>query len=197
MRKFLVEKIYSNLNDYSNKINEFHFLKNPINNNFKKSGGVYFFFENFKTLNLDYLKIIYIGITKNNENNRLEKHQKGDASSFRKHVSESLEKLTKVAPSPNIIDDYIHNLPYLFIPISNDNDIKTIEKATIEIISNFNQEDKIKPVNESWLGNSSGDDKIIKSQLWNWHHVSNFKISNIENYNKIIDLLNFYIIKLK
>ena len=89
MREQLIINLYNLLSNL-NKKQQYNYLKNTINNNF--NCGIYFFFEPDNMINETQLKISYIGITKKNKNNRLEKHQKNGPSSFRDHVKKALIK---------------------------------------------------------------------------------------------------------
>ena len=104
----------------------FQYLKRSIPSNF--DCGIYFFFDEALTISKDQFKITYIGITKNNKHNRLERHQINGPSSFRDHVNEAFENRVGGISSPEYVNLYIHNLPYLFVSINDIYDLKLMIK---------------------------------------------------------------------
>jgi hypothetical protein len=189
MREQLIINLYNLLSNL-NKKQQYNYLKSPINKNF--NCGIYFFFEPDNMINDTQSRISYIGITKNNKNNRLEKHQKGgtSSSSFRKHVKEALLVKHNVNFRVEMISEYIHNLPFLFIPIKNEKNISEIENHCIQIISNANQKTIHKP-QDTWLGFYIDDD-LKNSHIWNVQQVLNYDESK-NDYDSTLNLLMEYI----
>jgi hypothetical protein len=188
MRQKSVEDLYKILEKLKCS-QEFQFLSKPVPTNYMC--GIYFFFDKITPILSKQYKITYIGISSNNKNNRLEKHQKGN-SSFRDHVKEALSNRYSSSEKCEI-DDYIHHLPYLFVTIKNTEELSRIEKGTIEIISNYNKQPIHIPRKE-WLGYNHKNDKIIKSHIWNIRHTGNY--SDKKDYNQILMLLEEYIEKM-
>jgi hypothetical protein len=184
MRQKSVEDLYKILEKLKCS-QEFQFLSKPVPINYMC--GIYFFFDKITPILSKQYKITYIGISNNNKNNRLEKHQKGE-SSFRDHVKEALSNLYSNSEKSKI-DGYIHKLPYLFVTVNNTADLRLIEKGTIEIISNYNKQPIHIPSKE-WLGYNHKNGKIIKSHIWNIHHTGNY--SDKKDYNQILMLLEEY-----
>ncbi len=193
MRKQLITRLYEILENHKNTFG-YKYLLNPIPNDFKC--GIYFFFDNLTTIENDQFKITYIGITKNNKNNRLEKHKINGPSSFRDHVNESLINFQGFS-TPAIVDSYIHNLPYLFIKIPNVVDLKEIEKTTIGLVSNINKISPINIPNKNWLGYHHSQSIIPKAHIWNIQHAKtgenkfnaincNDPLSKLAEYSKLM-----------
>ena len=184
MRKQLIQRLYEILNNHV-KNHGYNYLRNQIPKDF--NCGIYFFFEKITQIENNQFKITYIGITKKNNNNRLEKHQINGPSSFRDHVGEAINNRNGVVNNLSI-DQYIHNLPYVFITI---NDIKTleiIEKRMIELVSNFNQVPAIHIHNKEWLGYLHLRSKIPKSHIWNIQNAGGNYSEKI-NYSDALDKL--------
>ncbi len=187
MRQQLIERLYEILKNHETK-HEYNYLKDPIPKKF--TSGIYFFFDKKTPIKNNQFKITYIGITSPNENNRLEKHKKSDgASSFRVSVKEAIsikfglnEKLS--------VNNYIHNLPYLFIIINDVKDITEIEQRTIELVSNYELAQQIHVPNDEWLGYSSKKEKVRASHIWNSQYVKNYNAVN--KYSEALDKLNHY-----
>ena len=128
MRNLLIERLYLILKNHEVN-NGYFYLSHSIPKNF--SCGIYFFFDTINSILVNQFKITYIGITKNNKNNRLKKHQKNGPSSFRDHIGEAFKN--KVGETNNLsldllVDKYIEGLPYLFIRIDDINTLELIEK---------------------------------------------------------------------
>lgn len=187
MREQFIINLYNLLSNFKKK-QKYNYLKNPINKNY--NCGIYFFFDTENKISDTQLKISYIGKTKNNSNNRLEKHQKGNASSFREHVKKALVEKHNVNFSDEMISGYIHNLPFLFIPIKNETHLKDIENHCIQIISNSNQKSIHKPY-DKWLGFYI-DDELKNSHIWNVQQVTNYNESK-NDYESSLNLLMEYI----
>ena len=187
MRQQLIERLYEILKNHETK-HGYHYLKDPIPQKF--TSGIYFFFDKKTPIKNNQYKITYIGITSPNENNRLEKHKKNDdASSFRKSVKEAISNRLDLNGTLSV-NNYIHDLPYLFIVIHDSEDITNIEKRTIEIVSNYNQDHQIDVPNVEWLGYSSDKEKVRISHLWNSHFVKKYNLDN--KYSEALDKLIHY-----
>jgi hypothetical protein len=192
MRNLLIERLYQILKNH--EVNNGHFyLQNPIPTSF--TCGIYFFFDKITPISEDQFKITYIGITKNNKNNRLEKHQYKGPSSFRDHVGEAIENRNGVSNNL-LIDQYIHNLPYIFITINDIDDLKMIETRTIELVSNYNQIPAIHIPNKEWLGYLHLQSIIPKAHIWNIQNAGG-KYSAKFNYSDLLDKLKKYSLMMK
>ena len=191
MREQFVRSLHEILYKYK-EIQGFEYLNRPIPSNFKC--GIYFFFDELLTIPNDQFKITYIGITKNNKNNRLEKHQINGPSSFRDHVGEAIKNRFGGNSSPEYINKYIHHLPYLFVSINDIDDLKLIEKRSIELISNYNKDFKIHIPNENWLGYHHKNSIIPQAHIWNIQHAGNYD-ENL-NYLEALDKLKTYSIEM-
>jgi len=187
MRKQLIQRLYEILNNHV-KNHGYNYLRNQIPKDF--NCGIYFFFEKITQIENNQFKITYIGITKKNNNNRLEKHQINGPSSFRDHVGEAINNRNGVVNNLSI-DQYIHNLPYIFITIKNIDDLKLIEKRTIELVSNFYQAPSIHIPNKDWLGYSHTQSIIPKAHIWNIQHAGG-KYSDKNNHSDPLDKLSYY-----
>jgi hypothetical protein len=192
MRNLLIEQLYLILKNHEVNIGYFY-LKNPIPASF--SCGIYFFFDKITPISEDQFKITYIGITKNNKNNRLEKHQKKGPSSFRDHVKEAIENKNGVANNL-LINDYIHNLPYVFITINDIKMLEIIEKRTIELVSNFDQIHAIHIPNKDWLGYFHLRSIIPEAYIWNIQNAGGNYSEKI-NYSDALDKLKKYSLMMK
>jgi hypothetical protein len=195
MREELVNFIYDSL--YQCKDNHhngnFYYLQNPIPQEFTQNSGLYFFFDPNMIIGNNKFKIVRVGITGDNGNNRLGHHQNGtiNSSIFRKHVGRALNQLNGNF-NENQISDYIYEVPYLYIPINNQ--IKLFEENCIKILSNRNQNEIIYPANENWLGIQIGGDinlAVPESHMWNVHHVNgnNFNNFQFEYYQNLLNQL--------
>jgi hypothetical protein len=187
MRNQLIERLYLILKNHEVN-NGFSYLNNPIPTSF--SCGIYFFFDKITPISEDQFKITYIGITKNNKNNRLSKHQKKGPSSFMDHIKKAINNRNGIVNNL-LIDQYIHNLPYVFITINDINTLELIEKRTIELVSNFNQVTAIHIPNNEWLGYSHLQSIIPKAHIWNIQHAGG-KYSEEINYSEPLDMLKKY-----
>lgn len=195
MRELLLKNFYSILHVLHGKAinNGYHYLANPVPPAFKQS-GLYFFFDPNIIRDISINKVVRIGITGNNNNNRLALHQSGSlsVSVFRKHVCSALAN--SLLPFNALsINSYIHQLQYLFLPINNQVDLKYLEKKTIELVSNRYQPIlfDVPPIN--WLGYNSPSPAIVESHLWNVHHVGNYNHLNEEEYTEALKLLSIYV----
>jgi hypothetical protein len=184
MRKQLIARLYEILENHKNTFG-YNYLLNPIPNDFEC--GIYFFYDKITTIENGQFKITYIGITKNNKNNRLDKHKINGPSSFRDHVNKALENLQGIS-TPNDVNNYIHNLPYLFIKIPNVDDLTEIEKTTIGLVSNYNKISQIHIPNKNWLGYHHLQSIIPKAHIWNIQHAKT--VENKFNPKNCIDPLN-------
>ncbi|MDF7821164.1 hypothetical protein P1X15_26310 [Runella sp. MFBS21] len=188
MRHIYLNQLYTILSDLKEK-QGYHYLLNAIPLQF--NCGLYFFFDPQTPINQHQFKIIYIGITKDNINNRLEKHQKAhiSASSLRKHVGSALNLLYNENVNAAGISAYIHQLLYLFLPINNIDNLDALEKRCIEIVLNRNQV-AIHPPMNNWLGYQLGG-AISEAQMWNNHYTNSYNPAN--NYTHALDLLQVYL----
>jgi hypothetical protein len=195
MRQHLVNFIYASLHQYKeNQHNgNFFYLSNPIPQEFTNNSGLYFFFDSEIPAGENEFKIVRVGITGNNGNNRLGHHKDGtiDSSVFRKHIGRALHQLNGNF-NENQISDYIQNLPYLYIPINNN--LNLFEKTCIKILSNRNQDEIIFPANENWLGFQNGGDinsAVPESHLWCVHHTNGNDFNNfqLDYYQDILNQL--------
>ena len=195
MREELVNFIYDSLYQYkdNNHNGNFYYLSNPIPQEFTNNSGLYFFFDSEILTAENKFKIVRVGITGNNGNDRLNLHKNGtiNVSIFRQHIGRAFHQLNGHFDE-NQISDYIQKLPYLYIPI-NEN-LNLFEKTCIQILSNRNQNEIIYPANENWLGFQIGDDinlAVPESQMWNVHHVNGNGFNNFqfEHYQNILNQL--------
>lgn len=195
MREELVNFIYDSLYQYkdNNQNGNFYYLSNPIPPKFRNNSGLYFFFDSEIPAGENKYKIVRVGITGNNGNNRLSHHQNGAivSSAFRRHVGRAFHQLNGHF-NENQISDYIQKLPYLYIPI-NEN-LNLYEEKCIQILSNRNQNEIIYPANENWLGFQIGGDinlAVPESQMWNVHFTNgnNFNNFQFEHYQNILNQL--------
>jgi len=187
MRQQIIERLYKILELHKIQFGYFY-LRNQIPQDF--AFGIYFFFDPITTIGNNQFKITYIGITKNNKNNRLDKHKNNGPSSFRDHVKEAIINRNGVC-RPLAINQYIHNLPYIFNTINNLDDLMLIEKRTVELVSNFNQIPAIHIPQKKWLGYSHTQSVIPKAHIWNIQHAGG-KYSVKNNYSDPLDKLNYY-----
>ncbi|WP_273212229.1 GIY-YIG nuclease family protein [Runella zeae] len=189
MRHIYLNQLYTILSDLKERQGD-HYLSNAIPLQF--NCGLYFFFNPQNPISQHQFKIIYIGITKDNINNRLEKHQKAhiSASSLRKHVGKASNFLYNENVNAAGISAYIHQLPYLFLPINNIDNLEALEKRCIEIVSNRNQS-VIHPPMNNWLGYQLGG-AITEAHMWNNHHTQGYD-PDVNNYTHALDLLQMYL----
>lgn len=185
MRQQLIKRLYEIFETHETQ-HGYHYLKDPIPQMF--TSGVYFFFDKTTPIENNQFKITYIGITNPNENDRLDKHKKG-TSSFRESVKKALSKRFGINGALSV-NDYIHNLPYIFILINDIEDTSNIEQRTIELISNYNQAKQIHKPNDEWLGYSSDKEKVRNSHIWNSHYVNNYDVD--KNYSEALNKLEHY-----
>jgi len=193
MRKQLVDSIYDFLYQYKDNNHNFYYLCNPIPLEFRNNSGLYFFFDEKISAGENRFKIVRVGITGDNGNDRLNLHKNGSIndSIFRKHIGRALHQLNDQL-NENEISDYIQKLPYLYIPI-NEN-LKLFEETCIKILSNRNQNGIIYPANQNWLGFQTGDDinsAVSESQMWNVHYTNGnqFNRFTLEHYQNILNQL--------
>ena len=198
MRDDLIERIYETLGNLSAKQvnNGYNTLAEPIPVEYLQPGMYFFFDPNIPRINGIGNKIIRIGISGDNGNNRLGLHQNGNINSsiFRKHVGRAFANMNNGIIDDIQISNYIHNLPYLFLPVVNNAQLHNLEKILIQIISNCNQLNQIDIPPNNWLGFQQGPNinpAISCSHLWNVHYVRNFNENNEFLYDqKLIDLNN-------
>ena len=199
MRENLIEIIYDILGNLATKQinNGYNTLADPIPVEYLHA-GLYFFFDlEIPRANGIGNKIIRIGITGDNGNNRLGLHKNSNINSsiFRKHVGRALANMNNGIIDEIQISNYIHNLPYLFLPVINNDQLHNLEKILIQIISNCNQLNQIDIPNNNWLGFQQGPNinpAISCSHLWNVHYVKWFNQNNELLYNQtLIELNNF------
>jgi hypothetical protein len=197
MRENLIERIYNILNNLATK---------QINNGYKTlaeaipvdylQAGLYFFFDlNIPRTNGSGNKIIRIGISGDNGNNRLGLHQNGNINSsiFRKHVGRAFANMNNGVIDDVQISNYMHNLPYLFLPVVNSDQLHNLEEKLIQIISNCNQLNQIDIPPNNWLGFQHGPNinpAISCSHLWNVHYVKNYSENKENLYNQTLIELN-------
>jgi hypothetical protein len=195
MREELVNFIYDSLYQYKDNHHNgnFYYLQNPIPQEFTQNSGLYFFFDPNIIIGNNKFKIVRVGITGDNGNNRLGHHQNGtiNSSIFRKHVGRALNQLNGNF-NENQISDYIRELPYLYKPINNQ--IKLFEKNCIKVLSNRNQNEIIYPANENWLGLQIGGDinlAISEAHIWNVQHTNGNDFNNypFDYYQNILNQL--------
>jgi hypothetical protein len=198
MRRVLVDRFYTLLNSLSEtRFNSgFRTLRQDIPNKFSCSGIYFFTDRSIPRDNAHGYKIVRIGITKHAQNNRLRLHKNGNinASVFRKHVYNALN-IDGYTPNEIDVSNYIWNLQYFFLPISDENLLKRLEKGLIELISNHGQEETIDPVPDSWLGHQNGPNSnlvISSSNLWNVHYVQTYN-NNFNHYHTLLNELEVLI----
>jgi len=72
------------------------------------------------------------------------------------------------------VSQYLSQMKFIVLEVpgdsSKDNDRAYIERNSIALLSNFNKK-AIDAPSEKWLGNFTGDNKIVKSGLWNRDYV--------------------------
>lgn len=192
MREELVNFIYDSLYQYKDNHHNgnFYYLQNPIPQEFTQNSGLYFFFDPNIIIGNNKFKIVRVGITGDNGNNRLGHHQNGtiNNSIFRKHVGRAFNQLNGNF-NENEISEYIHSLPYLYIP-----EKSAFEEICIKILSNRNQNEIIYPANENWLGFQIGGDvnlAVPESNLWCVHYTkgNNFNNFQFEYYQNLLNEL--------
>jgi hypothetical protein len=198
MREVLIERIYEILGNLAAKqINiGYKTLAEPIPIEYLQA-GLYFFFDlHIRRTNGIGNKIVRIGISGDNGNNRLGLHQNGniDSSIYRRHVGRAFASMNNGIIDNEQISNYIHNLPYLFLPVVNNDQLHNLEKKLIQIISNCNQANQIDIPPNNWLGFQQGPNinpAISCSHLWNVHFVKNFNENNELLYDQtLIELDN-------
>jgi len=149
---------------------------------------LYFFFDPaIQRQNGNGHKVIRIGISGNNGNNRLGKHQSGNVgnSIFRTHIGRSLSNLNNGIIDEIQISTYLNNLFYLFLPVANELQLYKLEKHLIGILSNCDQLNCIDTPEINWLGFQNGphiNRAISCSHLWNVHYVRNYNENNVLDY---------------
>jgi hypothetical protein len=195
MREFFLNWLYEILGILQEKlINDgFHFLADPVPPAFIQS-SLYFFFDPHIARGVGGNKIVRVGITGDNGNNRLLLHQNGHigVSVFRRHVHNALEQNHEPCDAISI-SHYIHPLQYLYLPIADHDDLTALEKRIIEIVSNRYQPILIDTPPIGWLGYNAINPAIRESHLWNVHHVGNYQHNNEGIYNDALALLNHYV----
>jgi hypothetical protein len=204
MRLQYVNKLYQILDQLKEQIGDYYYLSNQIPQEYLTNAGLYFFFDQncLREDGISY-KIVRIGITKDNNNPRLERHQNGNIidSIFRAHIGRAFEVNNNFLDNNVLevmISNYIQDLPYLFIPINDNDNLKNLEKRCIEIVSNFqtpNNNVIIDAPPENWRGYNVGGNinpTICHSHLWLVHYVQNYDEHNID-YIDSLNLLQQYI----
>jgi hypothetical protein len=204
MRLQYVNELYKILDQLKEQIGDYYYLSNQIPQEYLTNAGLYFFFDQncLREDGISY-KIVRIGITKDNNNPRLERHQNGNISDsiFRTHIGRAFEVNNNFLDNNVLevmISNYIQDLPYLFIPINDNDNLKILEKRCIEIVSNFqtpNNNVIIDAPPENWLGYNVGGNinpTICLSHLWLVHYVQNYDEHNID-YIDSLNLLQQYI----
>ena len=196
MREDLIERFYKILSILAaKKINQgYKTLAKSIPIEYLQA-GLYFFFDSHIPRSNGIGKIIRIGISGDNGNNRLGLHQNGNinTSIFRKHVGRALANVNNGIINEIEISNYIHNLPYLFLPVANKDKLHNLENKLIQIISNCNQLNQIDIPPNTWLGFQQSPNinpAISCSHLWNVHFVRNFNENNKFLYAQTLDNLN-------
>jgi hypothetical protein len=189
MREELINELYNVLNQNLNILGGYHYLNNPIPNDFNIP-GLYFFFDENIILENGFYKIVRIGISKTNGKTRLGFHKNGNTSNsvFSKHVSNSLSNFNG-GVNQQQIKNYIGVLPYLFIPVQNLDDLQNLEERFIQLISNSTINPNMHPANNNWLGFHNDNINIQNSHLWNDKHVNDFE-NNLAIYQNAINVLN-------
>jgi hypothetical protein len=202
MRQAFINTIYQILNVLQHKPinNGYSFLANPVPNNFIQS-GLYFFFDPAIQRPNGGSKVIRIGKTGDNLNNRLNRHKNGPLinSVFRQHVWKALTQLHNNPMVETDISIYIHPLPYLFLPVANVQDLCTLERRCIEIVSNRYQNISIDAPAANWLGSQQGpgiNNAISQSHLWCVHHTANYQPNDHQIYSDALVLLESYVTNL-
>jgi len=204
MRLQYVNKLYQILDQLKEQIGDYYYLSNQIPQEYLTNAGLYFFFDQncLREDGISY-KIVRIGITKDNNNPRLGLHQNGNISDsiFRAHIGRAFI-VNNYFLDNNVLEvmisNYIQDLPYLFIPINDNDNLKNLEKRCIEIVSNFqtpNNNVIIDAPPENWLGYNVGgiiNPTICHSHLWLVHYVQNYDEHNID-YIDSLNLLQQYI----
>jgi hypothetical protein len=200
MRQIFVSRIYNILNLLSTKQinNGYHSLEQAIPVAFLQSGLYFFVDPSIPRTNGGGFKIVRIGITGNNGNNRLQLHKNGSITNsvFRKHIGHALMVQNNAAINEIHISNYIQQLKYVFLPVEDQVHLKMLEKSLIEIISNCNQLNNIDIPGANWLGIQIGpniNNAIACSHLWNVHHVRNYNANNNANYNQSINDFNILV----
>jgi hypothetical protein len=204
MRLQYVNKLYQILDQLKEQNGDYYYLRNQIPQEYITNAGLYFFFDQncFREDGISY-KIIRIGITRDNGNPRLESHQNGNIvnSIFRKHIGRVFKVNNNLLNNNDLevmISNYIQDLPYLFIPINDNENLESLEERCIEIISNFqtpNNNVVIDAPPENWIGYTVGDQihhTICHSHLWLVHYAKNYNENNID-YTNSLNLLQQYI----
>jgi hypothetical protein len=201
MRQAFINTIYQILNELEHKPinNGYSFLADPVPDNFIQS-GLYFFFDPAIQRQNGGSKIIRIGKTGDNLNNRLNKHKNGprDNSVFRQHVWKALTQLHNNPAAETDISNYIHPLPYLFLPVALLH-LSTLEKRCIEIVSNRYQNIPIDAPVANWLGSQQGpgiNNAISESHLWCVHDTANYQPNNHQIYSEALIRLESYVTNL-
>ena len=197
MRLQLVNNIYRILNALVNKeINDgYNTLANPIPLAHRQSGLYFFLDPAIRRLNENGHKVVRVGISGNNGNNRLALHQSGTVSNsiFRKHVGRSLSNLNNEGIDEMQISGYLNNLVYLFLPVADEMQLKKMEKMFVGIFSNCGQLAPIDTPEGFWLGFQNGphiNNAISCSHLWNVHYVRSYDENNIQDYIATLQELN-------
>lgn len=195
MRELYLAQLYQIIQLlFGKQINDgYHYLENPVPEAFIHA-GIYFFFDpNINRAN-GQNKIIRIGKTGNNHNNRLNLHRNGtiDNSVFRRHVNSALQNNGQ-AHDEQAINTYIRPLPYLFLPINNDDHLDLIERRMIKLVSNRDQPVQFDVPPANWLGYHATNPAIGESHLWNVHHVGGYTEHNHEVYAEVLNLMHQYV----
>jgi hypothetical protein len=199
MRQLLVNVLYGLVCQLRTKeINDgrYSFLAYPVPEEYIQC-GLYFFFDPNHEGDDGTLRIVRIGITGDNDNNRLRLHQNGPnhMSLFRRHVTRALTHINGAGFDRAQVSAYIHGLPYLFLPIGNLPNLQLIERRCIEIVSNRHQQVAIDAPHPDWIGYANGPGinvAVSTSHLWNVHHTSKFN-PGLNDYNMALELLEHHI----
>jgi hypothetical protein len=195
MRQFLVNSIYQICDSLSHKVinNGYRSFVDPIPDDYNQRGLYIIFDPQIIRTNEIGNKIIRIG--KNGpSNNRLSLHRQGkiNNSIFRKHVDRALQIRDNIQHDEIPISNYIQSLNYLFLPIDDKENLKSIEETLIQILSNSTDPlNQIDPPHENWLGYTIGGEinpNIGTSHLWNVTHVNDY--NNQKDYQPIIQTFN-------
>jgi hypothetical protein len=193
----LVESIYNQVYTLvKNKNFGIQSFTNEIPNRCKVSGLYFILDPNMPVETSLKQRIVRVGISKG-KNMRILLHQKGNSSNsiFRKHILNALIVKEAKANEENVTN-YIGNLNYVFLPISDVFLLKKLEKDLIEILSNTNFP-QIYPANSTWLGFNIGlttNSAISQSHLWNVHYTKSFNHLNTNRYLESIDQLGELIV---
>lgn len=218
MRLDFLNQFYASLTVLRDKVQGYHYLHNPINNSFKTKGVYFFFYENIFREDGHALKVMRVGKASkdrlgNHRGNIVDGGGSHRGSVFRQHIGKKLinrDDLHHLYPNwgadinhqlnlPEYqhevtVSQYIRALPFLFVKVSNPENIKLIEHRSIEHLSNANPNSIIDPlINNDWLGCSGDPDAISQSHLWNVHHVHNYQPNNHQRYSELIETLNYEI----